>query len=124
MQDRLPSETTFVTLKTIKVAHTIVWAFFVSCILAIPVASWRGEHRTAAWLAAAVAGEVAILVANKWRCPLTSVAARYTEDRHENFDIYLPEWLAKHNKSIFGALYVAVIVFALVHWARAPWQGQ
>jgi hypothetical protein len=120
MQDRLPSETTYVTLKTIKVAHTLVWAFFVSCILAIPVASWRGEHRTAAWLAAAVACEVAILVANKWRCPLTSVAARYTDDRRDNFDIYLPEWLAKHNKSIFGALYVAVIVFALAQWTRAP----
>ena len=120
MQDRLPSETTAVTLKTIKVAHTIVWAFFVSCILAIPVASWRGEHRTAAWFAAVVAFEVAILVANKWRCPLTSVAARYTDDRHDNFDIYLPEWLAKHNKSIFGALYAAAIVFALVQWVRAP----
>jgi hypothetical protein len=46
--------------------------------------------------------------------------ARYTDDRHYNFDIYLPEWLAKHNKSIFGALYVTVIVFALVQRARAP----
>jgi hypothetical protein len=65
-----------------------------------------------------VAGEVAILVANQWRCPLTSIAARYTDERRDNFDIYLPEWLAKRNKSIFGALYVAAIVFALVQWAR------
>jgi hypothetical protein len=100
------------------VAHTIVWAFFAGCILAIPIASWRGEHRAAAWLAAAVAVEIAILVANKWRCPLTSVAARHTDDRHENFDIYLPKWLAKYNKSIFGALYVAVVVLAIVRWAR------
>lgn len=120
MQDHLPSETAAVALKTIKVEHTIIWAFFVVCILAIPVASWRGAHRTAAWFAAAVAGEVAILVANKWRCPLTSVAARYTDDQHDNFDIYLPEWLAKYNKSIFDALYVAVVVFAFVQWVRAP----
>lgn len=119
MQERPPTEITFPTLKAIKAAHTIVWALFAGCILAIPVASWRGEHRAAAWLAAIVAGEVAVLVLNKWRCPLTSVAARYTDDRRENFDIYLPEWLAKYNKLIFGALYFAGVVFALARWARA-----
>jgi hypothetical protein len=105
-------------LKAIKGAHTIVWAFFAACILAIPLASWRGEHRAAAWLAAIVFGEVSVLVLNRWRCPLTSIAARYTADRRANFDIYLPEWLAKHNKSIFGTLYFAGIVFALAHWMR------
>jgi hypothetical protein len=59
---------------------------------------------------------VAVLVLNRWRCPLTSVAARYTADRRANFDIYLPEWLATHNKSIFGALYFVGVVFVLVHW--------
>ena len=48
------------------------------------------------------------------RGPLTAWAARYTTDRRDNFDIYLPLWLARHNKSIFGALYVAGAVFALV----------
>jgi len=66
-----------------------------------------------------VAVEVGVLLLNGWRCPLTSVAARYTDERSENFDIYLPLWLAKYNKSIFGTLYVAGIAFALVRWARA-----
>jgi len=57
---------------------------------------------------------------NKWRCPLTSVAARYTSDRRPNFDIYLPEWLAEHNKLIFGALYVAGVAFAFARWVSAP----
>ena len=70
----------------------------------------------ALWLAAIVAGEVIVLVFNRMRCPLTGVAARYTEDRRDNFDIYLPEWLARHNKLIFGALYVGGLVFALVRW--------
>ena len=47
-------------------------AFVAGCILAIPVASWRGERRVAGWLAAVVAGEVAVLVFNRWRCPLRS----------------------------------------------------
>ena len=116
----LPEEVTSPALKAIKGAHTIVWAAFAGCILAIPVASWRSQHRVAGWLTAVVAGEVAVLVLNRWRCPLTSVAARYTDDRRDNFDIYLPEWLAKHNKLIFGALYLAGIAFALARWARAP----
>jgi hypothetical protein len=106
-------------LMAIKAAHTIVWAMFAGCILAIPLVSWRGKHQAAAWLAAIVLLEVVVLLINRWRCPLTSVAARYTDDRRANFDIYLPVWLAQYNKLIFGALYVAGIVFALVRWARA-----
>ena len=107
------------SLKAIKVAHTLVWAFFAGCILAIPIASWRGAHGIAAWLAGIVFLEVLVLVLNGWRCPLTSVAARYTGDRRDNFDIYLPLWLARHNKIIFGGLYFAGIVFALAAWVRA-----
>jgi hypothetical protein len=106
-------------LVVIKLLHTIAWAIFAGCILAIPVASWRGEHGIAAWLAAVVAGEVIVLMVNNMRCPLTAIAARYTSDRRDNFDIYLPEWLARHNKVIFGTLYFAGLVFALVQWLRA-----
>ncbi len=38
--------------------------------------------------------EVAVLAFNGMRCPLTDLAARYTDDRRDNFDIYLPLWLA------------------------------
>jgi hypothetical protein len=41
------------------------------------------------------------------RCPLTDVAARYTDRRTDNFDIYLPVWLARNNKRVFGGLWVA-----------------
>lgn len=111
--------TTSQRLNAIKIAHTIVWALFAGCILAIPVASLLGEHRIAAWLAAIVFAEVLVLLLNQWSCPLTSVAARYTEDRRPNFDIYLTQWLARYNKQIFGPLYVAGMLFALVQWLRS-----
>jgi len=119
MHDHLPTDARRTALVMIKLAHTLVWAIFAGCILAIPIVSWHGEHRAAAWLTVIVAGEVAVLVLNKLRCPLTAVAARYTEDRRDNFDIYLPEWLARHNKLIFGTLYLAGVVFAFVQWAGA-----
>jgi hypothetical protein len=114
-----PTAARSAALKTIKAAHTIVWALFAGCTIAIPFAFWLGKNRVSAWLIAIVFVECAVLVVNRWRCPLTSVAERYTTDRRANFDIYLPEWLARHNKSIFGAIYLVGIVFALAHWVLA-----
>ena len=105
------------TLLAVKTVHTVVWAFFVLCIVAIPVLAWRGEYVAATWFVGIVFVEVLVIVLNRWRCPLTPVAARFTEDRRANFDIFLPEWLAQHNKLIFGALYLAGIVYLVLRWA-------
>jgi hypothetical protein len=106
-------------LKRIRVIHTIVWALFAACIFAIPLFAWRGDYTRAAWFIGIVFIECVVLVLNHMRCPLTPLAARYTEDRRDNFDIYLPEWLARHNKLIFGTLYVAGILFTLARWGGA-----
>ena len=105
-------------LRTIKMVHTLAWAFFVACIVLLPIAGLRGRLTAAACLAGCVAGEVAVLASNHWRCPLTDVAARYTTDRRPNFDIYLPEWLARHNKGIFGTFFVVGLVVTLARWRR------
>jgi hypothetical protein len=52
------------TLKVVKLAHTVNWAFFVICILAIPLTAWRGSHHAAGWLVATFAIEVAVLLGN------------------------------------------------------------
>jgi len=96
--------------------HTIAWAFFAGCILLIPLAAWRRELKLAYLLIAIVTVEVVILAVNGMRCPLTNVAARYTDDRRDNFDIYLPLWLARYNKQIFGTLFVAGIAYTVVRW--------
>jgi len=74
-------------LRAIKLLHTSVWAGFAGCIVAIPVLTLQARFRPAAILALIVLGEVVVLAVNRWRCPLTPIAARYTEDRRANFDI-------------------------------------
>lgn len=106
-------------LAKVKLLHTVVWALFAGCIVAMPIASWRGEHALAAVLAAVVFAEVLVLAWNRWRCPLTDVAVRYTDDRRPNFDIWLPQWLARHNKTVFGTLYLGGLVFGAGCWAVA-----
>ena len=104
------------SLRAVKMVHTIVWAFFAGCILAIPFYAWRGEFSVAVALIAIVCVEVFIILVNRWRCPLTGVAARYTDDRQDNFDIYLPLWLARYNKQLFGSLFFAGILYTLARW--------
>jgi hypothetical protein len=106
-------------LRAVKVLHTVVWAFFAGCILAIPALVVLSRFRLALLVVAVVGVEVAVLVLNGMRCPLTDVAARYTGDRRANFDIYLPEWLARHNQRVFGTLYLASALFLLLAWAAA-----
>jgi hypothetical protein len=84
--------------------------------VAIPLAgAWR-QFRWAAILTGLVLVECAVLAMNRGRCPLTDVAGRYTEDRRDNFDIYLPLWLARWNKVIFGTLFVLGGCFVLWLW--------
>lgn len=104
-------------LHLVKMVHTIAWAFFAGCILAIPYAAWVRSYGVALVLAGIVLVEVIILGVNDWRCPLTPIAARYTSDRQPNFDIYLPLWLARYNKQIFGPLFLIGLVFLAARWA-------
>ena len=106
-------------LRAIKVIHTLIWGLFASCIFAIYVTTWHASFRFSALLIGIVFLEVMVLGVNGWTCPLTRIAARFTSDRQDNFDIYLPEWIAHHNKRVFGIIYFVSIVFTFVGWLRA-----
>jgi hypothetical protein len=103
-------------LRAVKIVHTLAWALFAGCIVALPFVAWRRNFLAAAVLIVVVLVEILILLVNRLRCPLTDVAARYTDDRRDNFDIYLPLWLARHNKHVFGTLFVAGIIFTFAVW--------
>ncbi len=107
-------------LQQIKLLHTAVWAVMVASILALPWLGWLGRFRWAFGLTLLILAECMVLAFNGGRCPLTDVAARYTDDRACNFDIYLPMWLACQNKIIFGSLFVAGEFVVLWRWARRP----
>jgi len=104
------------SLHIIKLLHTVVWAFLAACVLLIPFAAHTGRFGLAALLIGLVLFEVLVLAVNQWRCPLTGIAARHTSDRRDNFDIFLPLWLARHNKLIFGGLFVAGLAYMAFRW--------
>lgn len=100
----------------VKLVHTIIWAFFAACIIAIPVLALMSRFGLAVLLNAVVLVEVAVIVVNGGRCPLTTVAARFTSDRRDNFDIYLPQLLARYNKQIFGSMYFVDLLLTAYLW--------
>ncbi len=107
------------SLVAVKLLHTAIWFFFASCIVAIPIAGARRHFLYAAVMSGLVLVECAVLLVNGGRCPLTAVAGQYTKQREDNFDIYLPLWLARWNKTIFGILFVIGELFVLGLW----WNG-
>ena len=100
----------------IKFVHTLIWAVFASAILAIPILTLLEDRVWALAASLLVWAEILVLVFNRMRCPLTAIAARQTQDRRDNFDIFLPAWLARNNKLIFGSLFVAAELFLLARW--------
>jgi hypothetical protein len=104
-------------LMLIKLAHTAIWTIMATAILALPVAAVRRRFRLAGWITALIVLECVVLALNRGRCPLTDLAAHYAAADHaSNFDIYLPEWLAEHNKTIFGSLFIVGELVWLWQW--------
>lgn len=54
------------------------------------------------------------LVIFKFFCPLTVMARKYSNSSKSNFDIYLPNWLAKYNKLIYTTILAVIIIIHIV----------
>ena len=94
----------------------MVWFFFAACIVVIPFAGALHHFAVAFVLSGLVVVECVVLAMNRGRCPLTDMAGRYTKERADNFDIYLPVWLARWNKAIFGTIFVVGELVVLSRW--------
>ncbi len=105
-------------LTAIKLLHTVIWAFLAASILALPVLGVLRRFRWAAILTGLVVLECIVLAVNGGRCPLSDLAQQFTANHPDNFDIYLPNWLARHNKTIFGTLFVVNELIVLWCWRK------
>jgi hypothetical protein len=81
--------------------------------LVLPITALKRRFEWAAILTLIIVIECGVLALNHGQCPLTNLAARFTADRADDFDIFLPLWLARYNKSIFGTLFVINEAFVL-----------
>lgn len=102
----------------IKLVHTLVWLFFNVVIFYLFYAVLIGRIDKWVWICLGLIGlETIILLMFKMMCPLTVMARKYSDSAKDNFDIYLPNWLARYNKlihSIIVGIILIILFFKLV----------
>ena len=97
-----------------KLLHTLIWVFFVTVIFYVLYCGITGRITPLTWVAIGlVVFEGLVLLMFRMRCPLTYVARRYSDSQKDNFDIYLPNWIAKYNKQIFTTIFVVGLILVV-----------
>jgi len=105
-------------LLTIKIAHTIVWTFYNGVMFYLLYAVIADRIDKWVWVCLglfALEGSILLLFRNM--CPLTVMARRFSDSKKDNFDIFLPNWLARYNKLIYSILLgisILILVYRLI----------
>jgi hypothetical protein len=60
---------------------------------------------------------ITLLIFNKM-CPLTIMACKYSQSTKYNFDIYLPEWLARYNKQVYTIIVIIIIILTVYQLSK------
>ncbi|MBC8152608.1 MAG: hypothetical protein H7Z72_06830 [Bacteroidetes bacterium] len=107
-------------LFSIKLTHTAIWAIFVAVIVYVLYCGLANRITSYTWIAiGSVIVEGLVLLVFGGRCPLTIMARNYSDSDRDNFDIFLPNWLARHNQLIFSTVYVVgLMVVACRLWVN------
>jgi hypothetical protein len=101
-------------LQVIRFVHTLIWAFFVTVIFYILYSGIMNKVNVLTWVAVGlILAEGVVLTIFKMFCPLTIWARKYSDSQKDNFDIYLPQWLARHNKLIFTSIFIIGVLLVL-----------
>jgi hypothetical protein len=101
-------------LVSIKLLHTFIWIFFNVVIFYLLFAVINNQINVWVWLGLASFGlEGIVLLIFKNFCPLTLWARKYSNSTAHNFDIYIPNWLAKYNKLIYSCILGLVILILI-----------
>lgn len=105
---------TITKLRLIKAVHTLIWIGYSSLIFYMLYLSVTNTLTKVLWIGfVLVTIEGGVLWYFKFTCPLTIIARRYSDSQRANFDIFLPEWLARNTKRIYTSLMGVIVVITL-----------
>lgn len=95
----------------VKLLHTAIWLFFNVVIFYLLYAVVANKIDKWVWICIGlIALEGMVLLVFKTVCPVTLVARKYSDSIKPNFDIYLPNWLAKYNKPIYSTIVLIALI--------------
>jgi len=98
----------------IKSLHTFIWLFYNVVIFYLLYAVIVGKIDKWVWICIGlIVAEGIVLLVFKWFCPLTLIARKYSDSIKDNFDIFLPNWLAKYTKVIYTSIFGLAILILI-----------
>lgn len=98
----------------VKILHTAIWVFFNVVIFYLLYAVIVNRIDIWVWICISlIVLEGLILLIFKSICPVTLMARKYSDSEKDNFDIYLPNWLAKYNKIIYTFIVLVAILILI-----------
>jgi len=93
----------------------MVWIFFNIVIFYLLYAVIINKIDKWVWICLSlIILEGVILLVFKKMCPITLIARKYSDSTDHNFDIYLPEWLAKYNKLIYTTIVIIAVIILII----------
>lgn len=108
---QLNNKTKLIIVKSI---HTFIWIFFNVIMFYMLFAVITNKLDLWLWIGFGLfVLEGITLLLFKLYCPLTLIARKYSDSTKDNFDIYLPNWLAKYTKPIYTTLLVIILLMTL-----------
>lgn len=111
MQSAITNNTKLILIKLL---HTAIWLFFNVVIFYLLYAAIANKIDKWVWICIGlIAMEGIVLLVFKNLCPVTIVARNYSQSEKANFDIYLPNWLAKYNKLIYSLIVLVAIIILI-----------
>ena len=97
-------------LTAIKIIHTVIWVFFNAVLFYMAYAVIVNKIDNYVWIGIGLIFlEGIVLLSFKKMCPLTIMARKYSESTKDNFDIYLPNWMARNNKLIYTSFFIMIV---------------
>ncbi len=106
-------------LRIVKSIHTLIWLVMTGATIllfrAVLVQSFDFLFYISSGL---IMAEIVVLTINGWVCPVTPLAARYTDNRRANFDIYLPNFIARYNKQIYSVILTLILIIQIIQIVR------
>ena len=103
-----------IKLNITKTIHSIIWVFFNGVIFYLYYAVITNKIDKWVWICIGIILlEGIVLLVFKRSCPITLIARKYSDSTKDNFDIFLPNWIARYNKFIYTILFaIALIILA------------
>jgi hypothetical protein len=111
--------TRYRSIKLVKVVHTVAF-YLMSAVLLVMVYEVVVDRITLiTWNAAGLfLAEGIVLLLNRGRCPLTSMAERLGASSGQITDLFLPKWFADQIFKVYGVVFVASLALLLIRLAR------